>query len=95
LGIYGFYWFVELTNEVGQMSGDPKFRGENALYLTIFTLGFYRFVWAYQLGGRNFKAKKVRAIPGKNRKMLYLILVTLFLYPVILFIAQRDFNEIL
>jgi hypothetical protein len=94
-GLYGIYWFVALTNEVGQMSGDSKFRGGKTILLSMITFGIYSLIWAYKMGANIAKAKTVRGMEGANKGGFYIFLTLIFLSPLVVMFAQRDFNEML
>lgn len=38
-GLYTIYWFIVLTNEVGELSGDYTFTGGKHFLLTLVTCG--------------------------------------------------------
>lgn len=63
-GIYGWYWFVCLTDDTNTISGEPGTSGVVALVLTLVTCGIYGFYWAYKCGDKIDAAhqKKGRAI---------------------------------
>ena len=50
-GIYALYWFVCLTNDANQESGQTDATsGGVALLLTIVTCNIYGWFWAYKMG---------------------------------------------
>ena len=49
-GIYGIYWFIVLTDEVNQHSGEDDTSGGIAFLLTLVTCGIYGIYWAYRMG---------------------------------------------
>lgn len=59
-GIYGIYWFIVLTNDVGRLSGDSSFTGGKHFLLTLVTCGIWSFVWAYQIGKQVAEAQRQR-----------------------------------
>lgn len=60
-GIYALYWFVCLTNDANQESGQTDATsGGVALLLTIVTCNIYGWFWAYKMG------EKIDAIKTKN-----------------------------
>ena len=73
-GIYGLYWFVCLTDDTNQVSGEQKTTGVMALIFTLITCGIYGFYWAYCCGEKIDKAKADRGTPSSNGGVLYLIL---------------------
>ena len=75
LGIYGIYWFVQITNDVNELANpEKKTSGGAALLLTILTCNIYGFYWAYKMGGLLDKAQMDRGKPAQNRAVVYLIL---------------------
>lgn len=44
-GLYTIYWFIVLTNEVGELSGDYTFTGGKHFLLTLVTCGIWSFIW--------------------------------------------------
>lgn len=72
-GIYGVYWFVCLTDDVNEVSGDHSTSGILAVVLTIVTCGIYGLYWAYKMGDKLDIAKQNRGIPASNGGVLYLI----------------------
>ena len=60
-GIYALYWFVCLTNDANQESGQTDATsGGVALLLTIVTCNIYGWFWAYKMG------EKIDVIKTKN-----------------------------
>lgn len=50
-GIYGLYWFVVLTDDINQESGETDATsGGMSLLLTIVTCNIYGWFWAYKMG---------------------------------------------
>lgn len=77
-GIYGIYWFIVLTDEVNEASGDVQgTSGGVAFLLTLVTCGIYGLYWAYKQGEKLDRAKIMRGIPSSNSGVLYLILALL------------------
>lgn len=65
-GIYALYWFVCLTNDANQESGQTDATsGGVALLLTIVTCNIYGWFWAYKMG------EKIDAIKTKNGQQQY------------------------
>ena len=95
LGIYGLYWFVQITNDVNKLA-DPenKTSGGMALLLTISTCNIYGLFWAYKMGGLLDKAQMDRGNPAQNRAVLYLIL-ELVIAPVSWILMQNTINSMI
>lgn len=70
-GIYGIFWYVNLTNELNMLckeDGDKS--GGTCFLLTLVTCSIYGFIWAYKYGNKKDK------ITGKNDNsgLIYLLL---------------------
>ncbi|MDD6032935.1 MAG: DUF4234 domain-containing protein [Oscillospiraceae bacterium] len=93
LGIYGLYWFVQITNDVNKLANpEKKTSGGAALLLTIITCNIYGFYWAYKMGGLLDKAQTDRGLPAQNRAVVYLIL-ELVIAPVAWILMQNTINS--
>lgn len=73
-GIYSIYWFICLTNEVNDLSGEGGTSGGVAFLFTLITCGIYGLYWAYKMGDKLDIAKQKRGITASNGGILYLIL---------------------
>lgn len=74
-GIYGLYWFVVLTDELNQESGETDATGGGmSLLLTIVTCNIYGWYWAYKQGEKVDKVKTMNGQPSSNSGILYVIL---------------------
>lgn|SRR5690606_33324362 len=92
-GIYGIYWFIVMTNEVGRLSGDVSFTGGKHFLLSIVTCGIWTLVWAYQLGKHIEEAQRQRGMHSSDHSVLYLILC-LFGFGIITYaLAQSEVNK--
>ena len=50
-GIYGIYWFIKMTDEVAEITGDHNnASGGMAFFLSLITGGIYELFWAYKMG---------------------------------------------
>ena len=57
-GIYGLYWFVCITDDTNEMSGENELAGGGmALLLTLVTCGIYGWYWAYKMGERSISSR--------------------------------------
>ena len=82
-GIYGIYWFIVMTDDTKNVSGDINgASGGVAFLLTLVTCNIYGYYWAYKQGERIDNAKNARGIPSSNSNVLYflLFLVCILLY---------------
>ena len=74
-GIYGLYWFVQITNDINRLANpEKKISGGIALLLMIVTCNIYGIYWAYKMGGLLDEALVARNEPAQNRAVVYLIL---------------------
>ena len=93
-GLYGIYWIYALTNEVGQLSGDPTFTGGKAVLLGIVTCGIYTLFWYYQLGGQIAKAQERKGQTPKDDGLFFLLLGIFGFGIVSMAIAQSNVNKL-
>ena len=74
-GIYGLYWFVELTDDIYKESGETDAtRGGMSLLLTIVTCNIYGWFWAYKMGEKVDIIKNKNGVPSSNSGILYVLL---------------------
>lgn len=74
-GIYALYWFVCLTNDANQESGQTDATsGGVALLLTIVTCNIYGWFWAYKMGEKVDIIKNKNGVPSSNSGILYVLL---------------------
>lgn len=92
-GIYGIYWFIVLTNEVGRLSGDPEFTGGKHFLLSIVTCGIWSLVWAYQIGKHVAEAQRQRGMMVSDNSAIYLVLGLFSLSIVTYALVQNDVNK--
>ena len=94
-GIYSIYWFVVMTDEIGEVSGDRSISGVMALLLTFVTCGIYGYYWAYKMGQQLTSAKQARGMPVSSTELsvLYLILQLFGLSIVNYCLMQNELNS--
>jgi hypothetical protein len=93
-GIYGIYWYIVLTNDVGKLSGDPTFTGGKHFLLTLVTCGIWSFIWAYQVGKQIAEAQRQRGLMVSDNSVLYLVLTFVGLGIVTYALVQSDVNKL-
>ncbi|WP_202916214.1 DUF4234 domain-containing protein [Paenibacillus mesophilus] len=93
-GIYGIYWFIVLTNEVGRLSGDHTFTGGKHFLLSLITCGIWSYVWSYQIGKQVGAAQHQRGLMVSDNSVLYLVLTFFGLGIVAYALAQSDVNKL-
>lgn len=93
-GIYGIYWFVLLTDEVKEVSGDDKSAsGGMAFLFTLISCGIYGIYWAYKRGENIDEAKRQRGMEGGNTAIVYLLL-SIFGFGIIAYaLMQNELNK--
>ena len=92
-GIFGLYWFVCLTDDTNEASGQDLTGGVLALVLTIITCNIYGWFWAYKLGEKVDIIKEQNGQPASNYGILFVIMQALGLGIVNFAIAQDALNN--
>lgn len=93
-GIYGIYWFIKLTDETNQLSGDQQATsGGIAFLLTLVTCGIYGFYWAYKQGERLAVVRAANGRADSNLSVIYLILSIFGLSIVAYALMQDEINK--
>ena len=92
-GIYGLIWFITITDDAGEASGDTSPSGGIALLLTIVTCGIYGIYWYYMIGKKLYQGKLNRGMNANDNSILYLILGIFGLGIVNYCLMQSDIND--
>jgi hypothetical protein len=92
-GIYGIYWFIVLTNDVGKVSGDHDFTGGKHFLLSLITCGIWTYVWSFQVGRHVEQAQHQRGWHASDNALIYLILNFFGLGIVVMALVQSDVNK--
>lgn len=93
-GIYGIFWFIDMTNDMGRVSGEAEWTGGKAFLFTLLTCGIYSFYWAYKMGKLSAVALSKNGLPAEDRAVLYLVLSVLGLGIVNYIFIQLDLNKL-
>jgi hypothetical protein len=93
-GIYGIYWFIVLTNDVGRLSGDSSFTGGKHFLLTLVTCGIWSFVWSYQLGKNIAAAQERLGVRVTDNSTIYIVLNCFGFGIVNYALAQNEVNKL-
>ena len=73
-GIYGIYWFISLTDDSIECTGQGTTTGGMAFLFALLTCGIYSLYWSYQMGEKLDRARAERGVPTGNLAILYLLL---------------------
>ena len=94
-GIYGIYWFIVLTDEVNQLSGEDDTSGGIAFLLMLVTCGIYGIYWAYRMGIKTGIMKERRGGGNSDDRIIYVILEICRLGIVVYALIQNEINNTL
>ena len=78
-GIYAIIWFINMTDDASQSSGE-EMSGGMAFLLTLVTCGIYGFYWAYKMGKMMEKAGQNKNVSISDNSTIYLVLNLLNLF---------------
>lgn len=96
LGIYSLYWFVKMTNEVHELSGNPKTAsGGLALFFTIITFGLYAIYWVYRIASELEGAIDDRGMRHSSLAIICLVLLVVGLGIVSYALIQDGINDVI
>lgn len=93
-GIYSIVWFIQMNDDINNLSGDFKTSGGVAFLLMLVTCNIYGLYWMYNQGQRLDALKQARGIPSSNSGVLYLILSLLGLGIVSYALIQNEINNL-
>lgn len=93
-GIYGYYWYVCITDDMNAAVEQQGTTGVMALLLTFVTCGIYGFYWAYKMGEKVDILKTKNGLPTSNSGILYIILTFFGLGIVAWAIIQNELNQV-
>lgn len=94
LGLYGFYWLVQITDTVNELAKpDKKTSGIKSLLFELLTCGIYIYFWSWKIGVLLDQERSKAGLPPQNLKLLFLIM-TFFAWPVSMALMQKEINEI-
>lgn len=87
-GIYGLIWFVQMTDDAANVSGDDSMSGGKALLFTLITCGIYQYYWAYKMG-------KMIASAGKKDNSVLFVFLHLFGLGIVNYcLMQAELNDL-
>ena len=87
-GIYGMYWFVVATDDVGRVTNRPGTSGGLSLVFSLITCGIYGLYWAWSLGEKLDAA----GVPG-SFPIIFLVLNIFGFSLVTLALIQNELNK--
>ena len=93
-GIYGIYWFIVLSDDVGRANNNPKISGGTAFLLNLVTCGIYGIYWSYKLGKEMYEANQKNGMSASDNSIIYLILALFGFQVVSWCIIQSELNKI-
>ncbi|MGN0306526.1 MAG: DUF4234 domain-containing protein [Lachnospiraceae bacterium] len=93
-GLYSIYWFICLTNETNEVSGNDGTSGGMAFLFSIITCGIYALYWMYKQGEKLDAAKAEKGIVSSNSGILYLVLAIFGLGLVSYALMQDSLNKL-
>ena len=92
-GIYGFVWFINLTDDAARVNEDANFSGGKVILFTLLTCGIYSIYWNYKMGKEIYEAKVKRGMQASDQSVLYVILSLLGLSIVNYCLMQNELND--
>lgn len=95
-GLYGIYWFIQLTDEAHQAAGrQTTASGFMAFLYTLVTCGIYFIYWCYKMGKTIIEAQEKRGMrPDNDAPAIYTVLAVFGLAIVSEAIMQNALNDI-
>lgn len=93
-GIYGIVWFINLTDDIAEASGDTEFSGVKAFLFSLITCGIYRFYWAYKMGKNLQIAQKKKKMQTTDNSPLFVILEIFKLHIITYCLLQSELNDL-
>lgn len=92
-GIYGIFWFITMTDDANQVSGEATPSGAMAFLYSLITCGIYSFFWSYKMGQKMYAAGKKHGKEIADNSVLYLVLSLFGLSIVNYCLIQNDLNK--
>ena len=92
-GIYGIIWFVRITDDANQVSGESTPSGVMAFIYSLITCGIYTFFWNYKMGQKLYAAGRSHGKEIADNSVLYLVLSLFGLSIVNYCLIQNDLNK--
>lgn len=94
-GIYFFYWFIKVTDEMNTAAGQTDTSGGVSFLLDLITCGIYGIYWGYKMGQKVQTARANRNMPAdQSLSVLYLLLNIFELQIITLALVQNELNNL-
>ncbi len=94
-GIYGIFWFINLTNDTKCLSNDATCpSGGTAFLFCLLTFGIYGIYWAYKQGERIDAARTSKGLAPTNQGAIYIIFSVIGLGIVAYALMQKEINDL-
>lgn len=93
-GIYGIVWFIEITDDCADASGDHNMSGGTSLLFGILTCGIYYIYWNYKMGKLLATAQEKRNLPVSDNSTLYLVLSIFSMGLISIVLIQSELNHL-
>ena len=92
-GIYFIYWFICLTDEVGEVTQEQDTSGIAAFLFSLITCGIYSIYWGWKMGDKLDRARMRSHVPPASFPILFLVLNLFGLTIVTCAIIQSELNR--
>lgn len=92
-GIYGMYWFVVATDDVGRVTNRPGTSGGLSLVFSLITCGIYGYYWAWSMGEKLDAARADHGVAPGSFPIIFLVLNIFGFSLVTLALIQNELNK--
>ncbi len=93
-GLYGIYWFVVLTDDVGRVTEDNSISGGVSVLLYFLTCGLYGIYWAYKMGQKLYTYSEENKKGLADNSIAYLIIQLIGFGIINYCLIQNDLNKL-
>ena len=94
-GIYTIIWFVQMTKEMNELSGEEGTGGGKAILFSILTCGIYMWFWNYNMGKKVYSAQTRHGLPASDNSIVDLLLSLFGLMIVTMVMVQLEINKMI
>lgn len=92
-GLYGIYWFITLTDDVNEVTGEGGTTGAMSFLFTLITCGIYGIYWGYKMGEKLDNARYRNNVPTGNFAIIFLVLSIFGLGIIAYALIQNELNK--